>query len=63
MQKKITEKGYYALICTNKSRKTSDWIVSGVYPTRKEAQEANKEVEGCLAKHLVKKVELKITFA
>lgn len=52
---------YWALVCdcgVGKNR----WLICGVYPSRKEAIESNKEVKDCVAKHYIKKCEVKICF-
>lgn len=55
------EKSYWALLC-DCGVKPDNFLICGVYASRKEAQEVNKEIKDCPAKHYIKrcKVEIKI---
>jgi len=48
---------YWALLCycTN-----GDPLICGVYPSKEEAETVAKDVEGCPAKHKIKKCKVKI---
>lgn len=52
---KITGQGYYYAILCDSGVKKHDYLICGVYATRKEAMEANEAIKECPAKHLIKK--------
>ncbi len=54
MQKTIKGMGnYYVLLC--KSGVKGDDLICGVYGSPREAKEAAKKVDGCVAKHVIRK--------
>ncbi len=61
MPQEIKGEGYfYALLCdcgVGKDR----YMICGVYPSKKEAQEVNKGVKDCVAEHYIKKCKVEIT--
>ncbi len=51
---------YYALLCDCSEKGRKDLLLCGVYASKREAQEANKGVKDCVAKHLIKKCKVTI---
>ena len=50
---------FYSLLCdcgVGKNR----FMICGVYASKKEAMEANKEIGKCASRHLIKKCEMEI---
>lgn len=57
---------YYAIICddskyTPKKMKANK-LICGVYSTRKEAVEAEKEIKDCMCPHVIKKCSVTIQY-
>ena len=57
---KIKGKDFYALLCNCSKYGDKDLFLCGVYATRKEAEVAAKEAEGCPAKHSIRKCSVEI---
>ncbi len=66
---KLKRNDFYALICddwwlrTKKERKDKtkrDPMLCGVFASKKEAQEADKEIKGCYGKHYIKKCKVQV---
>lgn len=62
-----SRRDYYALMCDDSKyyrglKKKTDYMLMGVYASKKEAQEANKEVKDCSCRHLIKKVKVKLSW-
>ncbi len=52
---------YYALLCdcgVGKDR----YMICGIFCSRKEANEYNKTIKSCVAKHLIKRCKLELNF-
>jgi len=58
---KIKGEGWYwALLCyCGKNDNTP--MICGVYPTKKEAEEVNREVKDCVANHKIRKCKITIS--
>ena len=54
------ENNYWVLLCDCGIGKDR-FLICGVYPSKKEAQEVNKKVKDCPAKHYIKKCKVEIT--
>lgn len=60
--RKLKGEKYYALLCHCGAGGYWDIVICGVYASRKEAKEANIEVEKCHARHTIKKCNVTIEF-
>lgn len=57
--KTLKGQDFYALLC---DRGHEDWIICGVFSTKKEAKEIDEEVKDCPCKHKVVKCEVSIRY-
>ena len=57
---KLKGKDYYALLCDCSKYGGKDMLICGVYGGRKEAEEANKKIRSCPARHKIRRCSVEV---